>query len=111
MRQGPRKPGKTHEKHPARPFGLSRRDRREYNSLLTANPNFTAHFRASTRNATHIPLTHVHDDHIGDTVRIADEIVANFDLCMWLEGQGAQKINSGNTGDKISRGRRRSVRD
>ena len=73
--------------------------------FLTANPNFTAHFRASTRNATHILLTHGHDDHIGDTVRIAEEtgaeIVANFDLCVWLEGQGAKKINPGDTGGKI----------
>jgi L-ascorbate metabolism protein UlaG (beta-lactamase superfamily) len=89
------------QNHSARPFGLSRRDRRGYNSLPTGSPNFTAHFRASTRNATHIPLTHAHDDHIGDTPRIAYETGANFDLCMWLEGQGAQKINSGNTGGDI----------
>jgi L-ascorbate metabolism protein UlaG (beta-lactamase superfamily) len=79
-----------------------------YNPLLTGDPNFTAHFRASTRGATHILLTHGHDDHIGDTLQIAREtgaeIVANFDLCTWLEGQGAQKINSGDTGDKIPRG-------
>jgi len=64
--------------------------------FLTGNPKFTAHFRASTRNATHILLTHGHDDHIGDTLRIAEEtdaeIVANFDLCMWLESQGAKKM-------------------
>jgi hypothetical protein len=76
-----------------------------YNPLLTGDPNFTAHFRASTRNATHIPPTHAHDDHIGDTVRVAREtgaeIVANFYLCVWLEGQGAQKINSVDTGGKI----------
>ena len=59
--------------------------------FLTGNQNFTAHFRASTRNATHILLTHGHDDHVGDTFR------------MWLEGQGAQKINPGNTGGKRSR--------
>ena len=44
---------------------------------LTGDPNSTAHFRASTRNATHIPLTHAHDDHIGDTLRrTGAEIVA-----------------------------------
>jgi L-ascorbate metabolism protein UlaG (beta-lactamase superfamily) len=76
-----------------------------FDPFLTGNPKFTAHFRASTRGATHILLTHGHDDHIGDTLQIADEtgaeIVANFDLCMWLEGQGAKKINPGNTGGKI----------
>ena len=76
-----------------------------FDPFLTGNPKFTAHFRASARGATHILLTHGHDDHIGDTLRIAEEtgaeIVANFDLCMWLEGQGAKKINPGNTGGKI----------
>jgi L-ascorbate metabolism protein UlaG (beta-lactamase superfamily) len=79
-----------------------------FDPCLTGNPKFTAHFRASARGATHILLTHGHDDHIGDTLRIAEEteaeIVANFDLCMWLEGQGAKKINPGNPGDKIPRG-------
>ena len=70
-----------------------------FDPFLTGNPKFTAHFRASARGATHILLTHGHDDHIGDTLRIADEtdaeIVANFDLCMRLESQGAQENRSG----------------
>ncbi len=105
MRQCPRKPGKAHEKHSARPFGLSRRDRRAYNPYLTGDPNLTAHFRASARNATHIPLTHGHDDHIGDTPRTGAEIIANFNLSVWLQARGAQKINLGNTGGKRSRHR------
>ena len=76
-----------------------------FDPFLTENPKFGAHFHASTRGATHILLSHGHDDHIGDTLRIAEEtgaeIVANFELCSWLEGQGAQKINPGNTGGKI----------
>ena len=36
--------------------------------FLTGDPIFTAHFRASARNATHIPPTHAHDDHIGETL-------------------------------------------
>jgi L-ascorbate metabolism protein UlaG (beta-lactamase superfamily) len=76
-----------------------------FDPFLTGNPRFTAHFHASTRGATHILLTHGHDDHIGDALKIADEtgaeIVANFELCAWLESQGAQKINPGNTGGKI----------
>ena len=35
---------------------------------------------------------------------IADETAANFDLCTWLEIQGAKKINPGATGGKIPRG-------
>ena len=63
--------------------------------FLAGDPIFTAPFRASTRGATHLPLTQAHDDHIGDTLRIAEEtaaeIVANFDLRMRLEGHGAKK--------------------
>ncbi len=74
--------------------------------FLTGAPNFTAHFRASRRNAAHIPPTHAHDDHIGDTLWTGAEIVANLYLCVWLEGQGPQKINPGDAGDKISPPRR-----
>ena len=52
-----------------------------------------------------ILLTHGHDDHIGDTIRIAAEtgaqIVANYEICAWLEGQGVENTNPGNTGGKI----------
>ena len=96
MRQGPCNLRKTHKNHLARPFGLSRRDRREYNLARPLPDRQPEIHRASTRNATHILLTHGHDDHIGDTLRIAEEtdaeIVANFDLCMWLESQGAKKM-------------------
>ncbi len=48
--------------------------------FLTGAPNVPAHCRASRRNAAHIPSTHAHDDHIGDTLWTGAEIVANFDL-------------------------------
>jgi L-ascorbate metabolism protein UlaG (beta-lactamase superfamily) len=73
--------------------------------FLTGNSHFTGDFGEATRGATHVLLSHGHDDHVGDALLIAREtgaeIVANFDLCSFLEEQGAQKTNPGNTGGRI----------
>jgi L-ascorbate metabolism protein UlaG (beta-lactamase superfamily) len=73
--------------------------------FLTENPRFTGDFEAATQGATHVVLTHGHDDHIGDALRIVQEtgaqIVANYELCSWLEAQGGADVNPGNTGGRI----------
>jgi L-ascorbate metabolism protein UlaG (beta-lactamase superfamily) len=55
-----------------------------------------------------IIISHGHGDHVGDTVAIAKEtgatVVANFDLCMWLERHGISKMEPGNTGGTIHLG-------
>jgi L-ascorbate metabolism protein UlaG (beta-lactamase superfamily) len=62
--------------------------------FLTGNPRFTGDFQTATQGATHVLLTHGHDDHVGDALRIAREtgaqIVGNYEVCSWLEAQGAQ---------------------
>lgn len=44
---------------------------------------------------THIVLTHGHEDHVGDTVTIAQhtacKVIAMVELCDWLEIQGIEK--------------------
>ena len=76
--------------------------------FLTGNPRFTGSFEEATRGATHILLTHGHDDHVGDALRIAAEsgaqIVANFEVCMFLAAQGAQDVNPGNIGGTVNCG-------
>ncbi len=76
-----------------------------FDPFLTGNEKFKLSFKDVTRGATHILLTHGHDDHIGDSVRIAKEtgaqIVSNFEICMFLAEQGATNINPGNTGGTI----------
>jgi len=73
--------------------------------FLTGNPKFTGSLDEVSAGITHIVLTHGHDDHVGDAPEIAKktgaQIVANFEVCMFLLGQGAENINPGNTGGKI----------
>jgi L-ascorbate metabolism protein UlaG (beta-lactamase superfamily) len=76
--------------------------------FLRGNPKFELDFAAATAGATHILLTHGHDDHVGDSVDIAKasgaEVISNFEVCMYLAGQGVAKINPGNTGGTIACG-------
>lgn len=70
--------------------------------FLKGNPNFSLDFDEVTSGATHIVITHGHDDHIGDAVEIAQKngarVIANFEVCMHLAGQGVENVNPGNTG-------------
>lgn len=76
--------------------------------FLTGNPTFTGDVAAATAGATHILLTHGHDDHVGDAAEIARrtgaQIVSNYEVCMFLMEQGAKNINPGNTGGTVACG-------
>jgi L-ascorbate metabolism protein UlaG (beta-lactamase superfamily) len=76
--------------------------------FLTGNPKFTGSKEKAIAGATHIALTHGHDDHVGDALEIAvatgAEVVSNYEICMFLHGQGAPAINPGNTGGTIDCG-------
>jgi L-ascorbate metabolism protein UlaG (beta-lactamase superfamily) len=76
--------------------------------FLRGNPKFQLDFAAATAGATHILLTHGHDDHVGDTVEIAKatdaQLLSSFEVCVYLAGQGASNINPGNTGGTIALG-------
>lgn len=59
---------------------------------------------------THVLLTHGHNDHVGDALKILKktgaQLVANFEICMWLVSQGhdGERINPGNTGGTVDCG-------
>jgi L-ascorbate metabolism protein UlaG (beta-lactamase superfamily) len=74
--------------------------------FLTGNPAFVSDKAEAIKGVTHIALTHGHDDHIGDTVDIAGQtgakVIANFEICMWLTGQGVENIDPMNFGGTLS---------
>ncbi|MGE0231351.1 MAG: metal-dependent hydrolase [Flavobacteriaceae bacterium] len=70
--------------------------------FLSDNPTWTGTVEEASKGATHVLLTHGHDDHIGDTAAICKAtgatLVANFEICMYLNGQGVENISPGNHG-------------
>jgi L-ascorbate metabolism protein UlaG (beta-lactamase superfamily) len=53
-------------------------------------------------------LTHEHDDHVGDAAEILKrtkaQLISNYEICMFLNAQGIDNINPGNTGGTVSCG-------
>ena len=78
--------------------------------FLTGNPSFDATVDDVSEGVSHVLLTHGHNDHVGDTLAILEKtgamLVANFEICMYLVGQGADdgKINPGNHGGTVECG-------
>ena len=74
--------------------------------FFSGNPVFgDQNINQIIKGVTHIALTHGHSDHLGDTLKIADDtdslIIANADLCSYLKHRGAKNLNPGNTGGTI----------
>ena len=78
--------------------------------FLSGNPGAKENIDAIADGVTHVLLTHGHNDHVGDALAILKStdamLVANFEICMYLVGQGAsdKKINPGNTGGTVDCG-------
>ncbi|CAN7352663.1 metal-dependent hydrolase [Aminobacter sp. LjRoot7] len=78
--------------------------------FLTGNPSWGKSWEQAAEGVTHVLLTHGHDDHIGDAAAILKKtgamLVANFEICMYLVGQGVsdKQINPGNIGGTVDCG-------
>ena len=77
--------------------------------FLSGNPQVDEDVaKAASDGITHIALTHAHADHVGDTVSIAKEtgatVIANFELANFLQAQGVETIDPGNTGGTLHHG-------
>lgn len=78
--------------------------------FLSGNPSFDGNVDNVSAGCTHVLLTHGHDDHVGDALDIVQktgaQLVANFEVCMWLVSLGAsgEKINPGNHGGTVDCG-------
>lgn len=72
--------------------------------FLTGNPN--AARPAAEVSPTTILLTHAHDDHLGDTIEIANRtgatVVATFELGTWLQQQGVSTAIDANHGGTVA---------
>jgi L-ascorbate metabolism protein UlaG (beta-lactamase superfamily) len=72
------------------------------------NPTFKGDAKAAYQGATYVLVSHGHDDHIGATVEICKAtgatLIANFEVCMFLSGQGVEKFSPGNHGGTIDFG-------
>lgn len=78
--------------------------------FLSGNPSWGKSWEQAAEGATHVLLTHGHDDHIGDAAEILKKtgamLVANFEICMYLVGKGVsdKQINPGNIGGTVDCG-------
>ncbi|MFN0263830.1 metal-dependent hydrolase [Tepidamorphus sp. 3E244] len=76
--------------------------------FLSDSSTFEGDPLEAAKGATHVVLTHGHDDHIGDTVSICKEtgaqLVANFEICNYLGGKGVENFSPGNHGGRIDCG-------
>ncbi len=74
--------------------------------FLTGNPAATIGWQEAGKGATHVLLTHGHDDHVGDALAILKVtgavLVSNFEVCNWLAAQGAEHYSPGNHGGRIA---------
>jgi L-ascorbate metabolism protein UlaG (beta-lactamase superfamily) len=74
------------------------------------NPLWKNGWEGPAEGVTHVLLTHGHSDHIGDSLAILKktgaQLVANFEICMYLVGQGVNddQINPGNHGGTVDCG-------
>lgn len=76
--------------------------------FLTGNGTFEAldtSVEKATAGATHVVLTHGHDDHVGDTVAICKAnnatLVAVYELAVYMNGQGVETVDPTNRGGTV----------
>ena len=74
--------------------------------FLTGNPLFKGKSKEVSQGATHVLLTHGHDDHTGDTVQICKDngatLVSNFEIAMHYASKGVANYSPGNHGGRIA---------
>jgi L-ascorbate metabolism protein UlaG (beta-lactamase superfamily) len=73
--------------------------------FLTGNPLFKGDVKEASRGATHVLLTHGHDDHTGDTLQICKNtgatLISNFEVAMYFAAKGVTNYSPGNHGGRI----------
>lgn len=73
--------------------------------FFTGNPAARVTWQEAVSGCTHVLLTHGHGDHVGDSLAILKSsgavLVANFEICTWLNSLGVENYSPGNHGGRI----------
>jgi L-ascorbate metabolism protein UlaG (beta-lactamase superfamily) len=73
--------------------------------FFTGNPKFPEGFEVGLQAVDYIVLTHGHNDHFGDTERLAKHygatVVAIAEICDYLGGRGVDKVEPMNLGGTV----------
>lgn len=73
----------------------------------TGNPKYPQGFEDRLAKVDFIVLTHGHEDHLGDSARLAQKyqatVVAMFEICSYLGGQGVASVEPMNIGGTVVR--------
>lgn len=76
--------------------------------FLTGNPTFKGDPKQAAAGATHVLVTHGHNDHLGDAVEICTssgaQAVGSAEVCDCLAEQGVKNVNPGNHGGTVDCG-------
>lgn len=78
--------------------------------FITGNPSVPEGVTPSSyaAGASHLILSHGHDDHLGDSLDILKEtgatLTANWEICMYAASRGHQAINPMNSGGTVDLG-------
>ena len=74
--------------------------------FLTGNPMFPPEVESTIDKVDYIVLTHGHEDHLGDTVRLAQKhkprVIAIPEVCAWLTTQGVENCVAMNIGGTVT---------
>ncbi len=75
--------------------------------FFTGNPKHPQGYEDGLSRVDFIVLTHGHEDHLGDSARLAKKyratLVAQFEICTWLGGQGVEQVEPMNIGGSVAR--------
>lgn len=76
--------------------------------FLSKNPSWCGGWEVPAAGVTHVLVSHGHNDHVGDALEIlrasGAQLVANYEICMYLSGQGGleqKQVNPANHGGTV----------